>query len=92
MAGKAKGAASVAAAALRVVRRVLPIMPGIVAPNSRRRYFGLAAAGAGAISLMPSTVSVIDEGGSPSARSQPLATAMRIAASIASLFAVPSLA
>ena len=52
---------------------------------------GLAAAPAGAISLMPSTVSVTEEGGSPSARSQPRATATRIAASTASLFAMPSL-
>jgi hypothetical protein len=65
---------------------------GIVAPNTRRRYFGLSPGAAGAISLMPSTVIVIDDGGSPSARSHPRATATRIAASSASLFAVPSFA
>src|SRR3954466_12602782 len=50
-------------------------------------YAGLA----GSSSFTPSTVSVTDAGGSPSARSQPRATATRIAASIASRLSVASL-
>lgn len=67
-----------------VRRRHLPLLRK---GRKESRYVGFA----GSKSLMPSTVSVTDAGGSPSARSHPLPTARRIAASMASLFAVPSL-
>src|SRR6266446_547712 len=61
----------------------------------RSSYFGLPAAPPsappGSSSLTPATVSVTDEGGSPSERSQPRPTASRIAASTASVLSVPSL-
>ena len=68
-------------------RRKTPTPPLGSQGEETSRYDGFA----GSKSLMPSTVSVTDAGGSPSARSHPLPTARRIAASMASLFAVPRL-